>query len=82
MASAEYQKGYAAGQRRAAREEKQEARQHALLLARYQLAAAIAPEVIRAPWTRTENGIRKHLNSEAGIADTVTSLVHRIEGRL
>jgi len=80
--SADYQKGYAAGRRRADRDERDTERQHAVMLARYALASAIAPEVIRSPWHKTVNGVRKPQNTAAGMAEVIAELVRHIERRL
>lgn len=76
--SPDYQRGYAAGRRRENREERDRERDHAMLLARYQLAAAIAPEIVRNPWQT--DGVRH--TSAKQIAGTVAELVKEIERRL
>lgn len=77
--SKDYQRGYAAGLRREDREERERQRSHAIALARYQLAAAIVPKVMDAPWVRSDG---TKLNNAAGIAGTVADLVNAIENKL
>lgn len=80
--SADYQRGYAAGQRKEARTERDAVRQHEVTLARLALAAAIAPEIIRSPWRRKVDGVWKVQNTAAGIANTVADIAREIEARL
>lgn len=78
----DYARGYAAGrrhERRAEREEADRQREHELRMARYALAAAIAPEVIRSPW---QDGAGKKLNTAAGVAGTIADLMRAIEQRM
>ncbi|MFY9351667.1 MAG: hypothetical protein WBL20_07785 [Sphingobium sp.] len=76
--SNDYQRGYAAGRRREHREEQDIQRHHELKMARYTLAAAVAPEIIRSPWHR--NG--KPLTSTDEVAGTIASIVKAIERKL
>jgi hypothetical protein len=77
--SNDYKRGYAAGRRREGREEIDHARQHQRHMARYALAAAIAPGIIESPWVKS-NGER--IASASGIAGTITSIVLEVEKRL
>lgn len=77
--SKDYQRGYAAGRRRESRDEIDQARQHQRHMARYALAAAVAPGIIQSPWV---NGAGKRMNNASGIASTITDIVLEVEKRL
>lgn len=75
----DYARGYAAGQRRADNREREAERAHTIALARYHLAAAIAPEIIRSPWSKPD-GMKA--NTADGMAGIIVDMIRAIERRM
>lgn len=77
--SKDYARGYAAGKRREDLDERERARNHTIMLARYRLLAAIAPEVLRSPWVKADGS---KINTADGMAGTIVGMLHAIEGKM